>query len=319
MIQEYLFILCIAGAIGALGYYVARVLVYREGDKIRERLSSGPINSQSPLDAHARSLSHAHAAPNGGRTTKDLLKRLGSAAAKPFMPEDRAKVSAIRKKLCMAGIYSPGAIRLITGMKLIGLLIGTVGGYFLGNMLGNFLLGFSIGGLWGYLAPTFWLNGQIRKQQKSIEHGLPDALDLMCVCIEAGLAIDAAMQRVGVELNLVHPRLSRELDITHMETRVGLSRAEALRNLGARTGNASLQSFAAMLIQAERFGTSIASALRIHGESIRQQRQFKAEELAAKASVKLSFPLVLFIFPATFIILAGPTVIQLMRSSLFKG
>jgi tight adherence protein C len=312
MVQEYLFIFSIAGAVAALGFYLARVLVFREGDKIRERLTN-----QSPSEILA--LRSTRSSGHGTKATRDLLRRLGSAAAKPFMPEDREKVSALRKKLSMAGIYAPGAIRFMTGMKLIGLLIGTVGGYFLGSSLDNVMLGLSLGGLFGYVGPSFWLNGRIRKQQKAIDHGLPDALDLMCVCIEAGLAIDAAMQRVGVELNLAHPRLSRELDITHMETRVGLSRAEALRNLGARTGNSSLQSFAAMLIQAERFGTSIAGALKIHGESIRQQRQFKAEELAAKASVKLSFPLVLFIFPATFIILAGPTVIQLMRSSLFKG
>jgi tight adherence protein C len=130
--------------------------------------------------------------------------------------------------------------------------------------------------------------------------------------------VDAAMQRVGAELSIAHPRLSRELEITHMETRVGLSRSEALKNLGMRTGNAPLQALASMLIQAERFGTSIAGALRIHGESLRANRQFKAEEMAAKASVKMSFPLVLFIFPATFIILAGPTVVGLMNSAFFK-
>jgi tight adherence protein C len=310
MIEEWLFILCIAGAIGALGFYVSRLFVSRDDEKLRERLFTRSVGARPPESDAARKPGHG---------ASNFFHRIGSAAAKPFMPDTREKVSAIRKKLSQAGIYSPGAIRMVTGAKLIGLVGGVVGGYFLGLGMENALLGISLGGLSGYLAPRFWLNGRIRKQQKLLEYALPDALDLMCVCIEAGLAMDAAMQRVGIELALAHPRLSRELDITHMETRVGLSRAEALRNLGARTGNASLQSFAAMLIQAERFGTSIAGALKIHGESIRQQRQFKAEELAAKASVKMSFPLVLFIFPATFIILAGPTVIQLMRSSLFKG
>jgi tight adherence protein C len=151
-----------------------------------------------------------------------------------------------------------------------------------------------------------------------LTQGLPDALDLMVVCVEAGLTVDAAMQRVGEELVLAHPSLSREMGIAHMETRVGLSRAESLKNLGARTGNAAIQSLAAMLIQADRFGTSIANALRIHAESLRQKRQHAAEEMAAKASVKMSFPLVLFIFPATFIVLAGPTVIGLFRSALFN-
>src|SRR5688572_29679057 len=307
MDHESLFILCIAGAVAAVGFFVSRVFFGKGDGKLRERLAGGAAD-------HQRAAATAQAS-----AARELFQKIGTAAAKPFMPDSREKMSVIRKKLSRAGIYSPAAIRLVTGTKLIGLLLGLMSGYFIGTALGNMLLGFSLGGLMGYLAPTFWLNAQIRKQQKALEYALPDALDLMCVCIEAGLGIDAAMQCVGLELNLAHPRLSRELDITHMETRVGISRADALRNLGTRTGNAALQSFVSMLIQAERFGTSIAGALRIHGESIRQQRQFKAEELAAKASVKLSFPLVLFIFPATFIILAGPTVIQLMRSSLFKG
>jgi tight adherence protein C len=203
-------------------------------------------------------------------------------------------------------------------MKLICLLAGLIGGYVVGAMLDNVLLGLSLGGLTGYMAPTIWLNLQIKSQQRSLEYGLPDALDLMVVCVEAGLAVDAAMQRVGSELAIAHPRLSKEMEITHLETRVGLSRSEALKNMGARTGSAALQSLASMLIQAERFGTSIAGALRIHGESLRSTRQFKAEEMAAKASVKMSFPLVLFIFPATFLILAGPTVIGLLNSPFFK-
>jgi tight adherence protein C len=136
------------------------------------------------------------------------------------------------------------------------------------------------------------------------------------VCVEAGLTVDAAMHRVGQELMIAHPAISRELAITYMETRIGLSRADALKNLGNRTGSPALQSLAAMLTQADRFGTSIAGALRIHADTLRQARQHAAEEMAAKASVKMSFPLVLFIFPATFIVLAGPTVISLMNSGL---
>src|SRR4029078_9324837 len=138
----------------------------------------------------------------------------------------------------------------------------------------------------------------------------------MVVCVEAGLTIDSAMQRVGEELVLAHPAVSRELGIAHMETRVGLSRQEALKSLGTRTGNSGFQSLAAMLVQADRFGTSIANALRIHAESRRVKRQQAAEEMAAKASVKMSFPLVLFIFPSTFIVLAGPTVIGLMDAGV---
>jgi len=130
--------------------------------------------------------------------------------------------------------------------------------------------------------------------------------------------VDSSMQRVGDELALVHPVISREFGIAHMQTRVGMPRQEALRNLGTRTNNSAMMSLSAMLNQAERFGTSIAQALRVHADSLRIARQHKAEEQAAKSVVKMSFPLVLFIFPATFIVLLGPTMIQLFNSELMK-
>ena len=122
----------------------------------------------------------------------------------------------------------------------------------------------------------------------------------------------------GEELALAHPVISREFGIAHMETHIGLARSEALKNMGVRTGNPAIQQLVAMVVQAERFGTSIAGALRIQSETLRVKRQHVAEEMAAKASVKMSFPLVLFIFPATFIVLAGPTVLGLFKSDLFK-
>jgi tight adherence protein C len=196
--------------------------------------------------------------------------------------------------------------------------VGVAVGYGAGTYLGSPLLGASAGGVLGYVGQKFWLNNKIKKNQQALSYGLADALDLMVVCVEAGLTVDGAMQRVAQDLTIAHPAISRELGIAHMETRVGLSRSEALRNLGIRTGNEPLQSLAAMLIQADRFGTSIASALRVHSDTLRQNRQRAAEENAAKASVKMSFPLVLFIFPSTFIVLVGPTIINLMNSELMK-
>jgi len=244
--------------------------------------------------------------------------RVGQAAASPFMPKTREKQGTIRKSLAMAGIYSPAAIRAVTGFKLI-LLIGGIGtGLLAGMMTGFMFLGFALGGLIGYMLPTMWLRGKITTNQKMLQLGLPDALDLLVVCVEAGLTVDAGMQRVGEELAIAHPVISREFGIAHMETRIGLSRQEALKNMGTRTGNPPLQQLVAMLVQAERFGTGIGSALRIQSETLRIKRQAVAEEMAAKASVKMSFPLVLFIFPATFIVLAGPTVIGLMSSDVMK-
>lgn len=306
--QQLLLVICIAGMV-ALGVFgLARALFGNRDQKLRARLQ-GQQEDTSATDTSGSG--------RAGETVAPFLQKLSSAAAQPFLPSSREKQSTLRRSLGYAGIYAPGAIRFVTGAKVIFLAMGLGGGYLLGMLIDNLLLGIPVGGLVGYFVPKIWMSMRIKQNQRALTCGLPDALDLMVVCVEAGLTVDASMQRVGQELGLAHPALSRELGIAHMETRVGLSRQEALKNLGMRTGNAALQSLAAMLIQADRFGTSIANALRIHAESLRTKRQHAAEEMAAKASVKMSFPLVLFIFPSTFIVLAGPTVIGLMRSALF--
>ena len=167
----------------------------------------------------------------------------------------------------------------------------------------------------GYMAPTMWLGSRIKANQISLNQGLPDALDLMVICVESGLTVDGTMQRVGEELQMAHPAVSREFGICHTESRLGVARSQSFKNLATRTGNVNLQSLTAMLIQADRFGTSVALALRVQAEAMRTKRQLAAEEMAAKASVKMSFPLVLFIFPATFIVMMGPMIVQFMTSS----
>ena len=300
-----LLILCVFGAVAMLGFVLGRALTGTGGDtKLRSRLTAN--QSHDPIDDPAQQ--------GGGMV--DMVQKVGQAAAKPFMPNTREKVSALRRNLGFAGIYSPAAIKVMTGFKVICLGSGIMGGYLFGVSTDQLMLGLSLGGIVGYMLPTLWLRTRIKKNQKALQYGLADGLDLMVVCVEAGLTVDAAMQRVGQELQIAHPAISREFAITYMETRVGLSRGDALKNLGTRTGSAPLQSLSAMLQQADRFGTSIANALRIHADTLRQARQHAAEELAAKASVKMSFPLVLFIFPATFIVLAGPTVIGLMNAGM---
>lgn len=295
---------CTFGAVVLLGYFVTQLLANPAAKQLRERLSAATAPRPAARQKRTGLL--------------PLLQRVGQAAAAPFMPKSREKQSGIRHNLARAGIYSPSAVRMMAGCKVICLCAGVLGGYLAGLAWEALLLGLSFGGIAGYMLPTVWLRVRIKANQRSLNHGLADALDLMVVCVEAGLTVDSAMQRVGQELGLVHPALSRELGIAHMETRVGLSRTEALRNLGQRTDNAALQSLAAMLIQADRFGTSIAAALRVHADTLRQNRQHAAEEMAAKASVKMTFPLVLFVFPATFIILAGPTVVKMLQSPLFN-
>jgi tight adherence protein C len=292
-------------AVGAMAYFVMTLLFRGDSEtRLRSRLQGKSKNA----DIEKKT----------GMSVTPFLQQIGQAASRPFMPSTREKQSQLRNELGKAGIYSPSAIAAVKGCKFIFLGAGILGGYAVSLWMDKTLLCVSIGGLVGYMLPTLWLRSKIKGNQKALEYGLADALDLMVVCVEAGLTVDSAMQRVGDELALVHPALSREFGIAHMETRVGLARSEALRNLGHRTGNASLMSLSAMLNQADRFGTSIASALRIHAESLRLTRQHKAEEMAAKSSVKMSFPLVLFIFPATFIVLMGPVIIKLMASELMK-
>ena len=298
-----------AAALAALAYFVMRLaLGGSEESKLRDRLAG---NAKT-----AKSLGAVAASGKGGALS--LFQRLGQAAAEPFMPKSREKQSRMRHSLGRAGIYSPSAFRVMTGFKVILLGAGLISGYVLGTVLDNLLLYWPLGGIAGYLAPQLWLRSKINANQRALTHGLADALDLMVVCVEAGLTVDAAMQRVGGEMGLAHPAIAREFGIAHMETRVGVSRADALRNMAQRTGCAGIQSLVAMLVQADRFGTSIAQALRVHAETLRTTRQNLAEELAAKASVKISFPLVLFIFPSTFIVLCGPVILDLMKSDLFK-
>lgn len=307
MDQQTIFILLIAGAAAIVGYTVLMLLVSRsEGGKIRDRLTE-----RQPDAEQIRK-------PNTKAAVGSALQRIGAAAAQPFMPKTREKMSTLRKQLGQAGIYTPGAAPLVKGAKFIGLLVGLIVGYVAGLLTDNMVLAMPVSALLGYLAPVIWLKMKIKANQRALTQGLPDALDLMVVCVEAGLTVDGAMQRVGQELVIAHPAISRELGIAHMETRVGLPRMEALKNLGVRTANAPLQSLAAMLVQAERFGTSIAQALRVHADTLRTSRQLAAEEQASKASVKMSFPLVLFIFPATFLVVMGPTIINLMKSSLMN-
>jgi tight adherence protein C len=165
----------------------------------------------------------------------------------------------------------------------------------------------------GYYAPGLWLRTAITQRKDALNRAIPDALDLMVVCVEAGLGLDQAIGRVGEEVGRSHPALSDELNLLSMELRTGVSRQEALRNIAHRTDLEEVRNLVALLIQTDRFGTSIGQALRVHADSMRTTRRLKAEELAAKLPVKLLFPLVFFIFPSMFIVIIGPAAIKMVR------
>jgi tight adherence protein C len=302
LIEPYILIISLFGFVALLVWWAGMMMTRNTGSRLRDRLKGNVEKKPEPM---------------GKKRINSIFASVGEVAASPLMPKTREEQFEMKKRLAKAGIYASSALRIMQGLKVMLSLVGLAAGYWLGVWMENVMIGIAFGGMLGFLAPTFWLRSQTKAHQVALERGLPDALDLLVICVEAGLTLDAAMQRVGQELSLAHPKLSRELEITHLETRLGLSRADSLKNLGERTGCEQLESLSTLLVQADRFGTSIASALRVHAESLRISRQQAAEEQAAKASVKLTFPLVFFIFPAVLIVLAGPAAIGLFRSALF--
>lgn len=166
----------------------------------------------------------------------------------------------------------------------------------------------------GYLVPDLYLYARTERRRQEIILGLPDALDLMVICVEAGLGLNAALLRVGQEIRSVCPPLSQELRLVNREMLAGITRAEALENLAFRTGIEDVKALVAIVVQSERLGTSIARSLRVHGDNLRVRRKHRAEAKARKVSVKLVFPLVFFIFPTLMVIILGPGLIQLIRA-----
>lgn len=173
--------------------------------------------------------------------------------------------------------------------------------------------------LLGLLLPDIWLGVKTSARTKRLLRGFPDALDLLVVCVEAGMGLDSAIQRVGEEMELCYPDLSRDLKILNLELRAGKARSHALRSLADRTGIDDVNSLVTLLIQTDRFGTSIAQALMVYSDSFRTARYQRAEEVAAKISTKLIFPLVIFIFPCMFVVILGPVGIQVYRMFLSGG
>jgi tight adherence protein C len=228
-----------------------------------------------------------------------------------LVPSGKA-VRRTEKYLMYAGFRRPEALLIFRGAKLL-LIAGLVGAIYVSGVYRDNPVLLLFAGMFGFLAPDIWLSRKARKRQLRIQKGLPDALDLMVVCVDAGLGLDQAVLRVADELKLAHPELSEDLHIMNLETRVGRTRAEALRGLSMRTGVDDIQALVAMLIQTERFGTSISQSLRVHSDNLRTKRRQRAEERAAKAPVKMVPVLVFFIFPALFVVILGPAVITLVR------
>jgi tight adherence protein C len=245
-----------------------------------------------------------------GLLTERINPRLEKLAKS--MPKSPKELSRLRRRLASAGIHSFGAALFYTICELVLPIVFAAPALL-------WLTGYikwvvaAIAGMIGYMIPGLVLARLIHNQKRRIENGLPDALDLMIVCIEAGCGLDQAIHKTSVELEISHPDLAAELRLITTEVRAGKPRIEAFKNFAARTRVDDVRALVAMLLQTDRFGTSVAQALRTHAETSRTKRRQRAEEKAAKIGVKLVFPLVFFLFPAFYVVTLGPAVIQFVR------
>jgi tight adherence protein C len=252
-----------------------------------------------------------------GEAMASLLESAAPALARPLLPKKESDTNRLKEKLEHAGIRSEGASTVFLSLKFISMMIGFfIGGGTLlltqGFQVKTLLYIVGVTGIMFYL-PELIVMIMTKRRQQAIFLGLPDALDLMVVCVEAGLALDQAMRKVAEEMKKSYPLISYEFGLSNLHLQMGRTRGEALQGLGKRTGVEDLRALASILIQADKFGSSIAQALRVQSESMRTRRQQIAEEKAAKTAVKLIFPLVIFIFPGIFIVLVGPAAITMVR------
>jgi len=230
------------------------------------------------------------------------------------VPKSQAEVGVVQQRLIRAGFRKDSAVSLFYGTKLLAPF--ALAAVVLFSGLGKqspFIMYAAALGL-GYLVPDFWLGKKIGSRQKKIRLGLPDVLDLLVICVEAGLGLDQATARTAQELAEAQPAVADELSIVSLEQRAGRPREDAWRHMAERTDVDSVRNLVSMLIQSEQFGTSVAKTLRTHSETLRVQRIQQVEEMAAKTTVKLIFPLVLFIFPCLFLVTLGPAVIMMSES-----
>jgi tight adherence protein C len=243
---------------------------------------------------------------------RDRLRELGQMVN--MRESDRSELEA---RLMQAGIYNKNAVPLFMGIKLFSLLTLPLVGLALiatGMIQPMFGLGISaVGGIIGFAGPSFFLDNRKKKRQMAMRRALPDAMDVIIICMEGGLSLPAAIQRVGDELGVAHPLLAQELKICEREIQLGKRTGEALKELALRSDMEELRSLAGVVTQAEKYGASLASALRIHAQTMRQRRALKAEEMAHKAATKMLFPTLLFIFPGIFLVILGPAVIKILQ------
>ncbi len=267
--------------------------------RLETRLSSRPVVAPLP------SISH-------NLNWRELARRVGELA-----PSAPANAAALRKRLIRAGFRDPGAVKAFHGIRILSTAVLAGAGLLIAVRTGRSpLAGVAAGACAGLILPMQFLLRRVARRMKAIQRGLPNALDLMVICVESGLGLDQTTIQVAKELAAAHPEISDEFTVMNLELRAGKRRAEALHNLAERAGVEDLRKLVAVLIQTDRFGTSVAQSLRGHADYMRTQARQRAEERASKLAVKLVFPIFFCILPSLFVVTVGPVIMRIVRELL---
>ena len=305
--EMLLFALLIIAAVGLVVYGVMPK-GKSEKDTVKRRLA-GSRSRDELADIKDRARDAA---------TDTLVKKAQPMLSRIVMPTSDEEQTNLRAKLISAGYRNQNAQTVFLASKsivgIVGLIIGGATAYSMNLGMVNAVGAVCFAGGFGFMLPNLWLSLATSSRKQKVKEGLPDTLDLMVVSVESGLALDAAIKRVGDEMAVVHHELSEEMRIATMEQQMGIPRGEALENMARRADLDELRALVSVITQAEKFGTSVAKALRNQANVLRTKRQQAAEERAQKTAVKLLMPLILFIFPALGIVLGGPAALRMMEA-----
>lgn len=284
--------------------FVSQLIAFRSPEVTRELAR---LRALSGIDTRARARQRQQ------ERLTILLRGVGQRVAK-----GRRDTKTIQIWLAQAGFYHLDSVVLYWGARATTAVLTALAALLFLPVFGLTFFGTMLGTIWGLLigwsAPAFYVGRRVKARQKEVQRALPDALDMLVVCVEAGLGLNQALVRVAEEIERVSPVLSEQIIMVNLEIRAGTARDEALRRMSERTGVSEVSSLVAMMIQTDRFGTSIAHTLRVQAAALRTKRRQRAEEAAAKTAIKLVFPLVLFIFPALFVVILGPAALQVMEA-----
>ena len=242
---------------------------------------------------------------------KTTLPKMGTA----LEPTDDKERTLLKSRLVHAGLYGRQAMPVFLGVKLLLIVAPALLGLTAGTLglipLAPAFLGGACLGILGMIGPSFWLDRKKAVRQSSFRRSLPDALDILVICLEGGLSLPGSLKRIAGELRTAHPLLAAELNIVQREIQLGRSAGDALHQFALRTDLEEVRSLSSVIVQAERYGASLVKSLRVHADTLRLKRQQRAEEMAQKAAIKILFPTLLFIFPAIFVVILGPAAFQI--------